>query len=56
MGNALRRMGVARSGGWLVSSVCGHIGPNGSRCEIRKAHIGQHAGMDRSGEWLQWGT
>ena len=37
-----------------VSSACNAWGPNGARCEIRKHHVGEHAGMSTEGEWLQW--
>ena len=34
--------------------VCGSLGPHGARCDIRTGHVGQHGGMDRTGEWRQW--
>ncbi len=37
-----------------MSSACNAWGPNGARCEIRKHHVGEHAGMSTEGEWLQW--
>ena len=37
-----------------MSSVCGALGPHHARCEIRKHHVGSHAGTTTEGEWVQW--
>ena len=37
-----------------MSTVCGSLGPDGARCEIRRGHVGSHAGMTRRGDWATW--
>lgn len=38
----------------VASQHCGNLGPNGIVCDIRRGHVGGHAGMDSQGRWFFW--